>query len=223
MIYLCIHVNDTFSKHKFDTNKSEYWWDYWTFIYHLLGTAFCFLMSSVYHTLRNHSIFWYKIWLTIDITGIACALSSTNVLAIHFQLRCFPHIRYYFLIANFTLLLLNVFYVPILVRQKRTNLRTLLFVCFGLLNAFALTVQYCLSNGNITADDYKVIKHTLYAYLSTGTALVIRNKKVPEKLFPKTFDICGASHQLFHVLGIFSAYTLHYCYLSILPRAKCLS
>jgi len=222
MIYLCTNVNDTFKRLNFDiTAVSEYWWDYWIFIYHLLATAFCFFLSASYHTFRNHSIFWYKIWLTIDISGIAFAISSNNTLALHFQLRCFPNLRYYFIIANFTLLLLNVFYVPILVRQKRTNLRTILFICFGLINGFALAVHYCLHSGNITAEDYRVILHTIYAYLATGAALVIRKFKVPEKLLPKTFDVWGASHQLFHVLGIFSVYTLHYCYLDILPRAAC--
>lgn len=53
------------------------------------------------------------------------------------------------------------------------------------------------------------------SYAISFIALLIRRLKIPERLVPKVFDVIGASHQIFHILGATAMVLLYSGYMQL--------
>jgi adiponectin receptor len=62
--------------------------------------------------------------------------------------------------------------------------------------------------------------HLALSYSFIGVALVIKVFHIPERWFPKTFDMFGASHQLFHLITTTGAIISHEYVMSMLRNGS---
>lgn len=78
-------------------------------------------------------------------------------------------------------------------------MRSVMFALLGL-SAFVPVVHGTILNGWEVQDKRMAISYFLGLGLLNATGTVIYAARVPEKWFPKAFDIYGSSHQIMHVL-----------------------
>ena len=78
-------------------------------------------------------------------------------------------------------------------------MRSVMFALLGL-SAFVPVGHGIILNGWEVQDKRMAISYFLGLGLLNATGTVIYAARVPEKWFPKTFDIYGSSHQIMHVL-----------------------
>ena len=78
-------------------------------------------------------------------------------------------------------------------------MRSVMFALLGF-SAFVPVVHGIVLHGWEVQNQRMAIVYFLGLGLLNGTGTVIYAARVPEKWFPKTFDIFGSSHQIMHVL-----------------------
>ena len=78
-------------------------------------------------------------------------------------------------------------------------MRSALFALLGL-SAFVPVVHGIMLNGWEKQNRRMAITYFLGLGLLNGTGTVIYAARLPEKWYPRTFDIYGSSHQIMHVL-----------------------
>lgn len=78
-------------------------------------------------------------------------------------------------------------------------MRSVMFALLGL-SAFVPVMHGILLNGWEVQNGRMAITYFLGLGLLNGTGTVIYAARVPEKWFPRTFDVYGSSHQIMHVL-----------------------
>lgn len=207
------------------------WWSAWTemvslgtdledriaFSLNLLGTVVTFLISATYHTLRAHSEFVYHFCLACDLRGICLMTAVGNAMTITLTMRFFPHWRTIYLTLNFIALVSLNLWIPRMVRLRLTHQRTLYFslhagmAAFCWLHRYLLTADPAYTGGFHLEEKVKLeqLGHLVLSYTFIGVALFIKVLHIPERWFPKIFDLFGASHQLFHVITTTGAIISH--------------
>ena len=78
-------------------------------------------------------------------------------------------------------------------------MRSASFAVLGL-SAFVPVVHGILLNGWQLQNQRMSITYFLGLGLLNGTGTVIYAMRIPERWYPKTFDIYGSSHQIMHIL-----------------------
>lgn len=77
--------------------------------------------------------------------------------------------------------------------------------CLLGISAFIPVVHGLVSNGWETMNQQTSLIHFLGLGLLNFTGAVIYAARIPERWFPRVFDIYGSSHQIMHVLVICGA------------------
>ena len=78
-------------------------------------------------------------------------------------------------------------------------MRSAMFALLGL-SAFVPVVHGIILNGWEVQNRRMAITYFLGLGLLNGTGTVIYAARLPEKWYPRTFDVYGSSHQIMHVL-----------------------
>ena len=78
-------------------------------------------------------------------------------------------------------------------------MRSAMFALLGL-SAFVPVVHGTILNGWKVQNQRMAISYFLGLGLLNAIGTVVYAARIPEKWFPKTFDIYGSSHQIMHVL-----------------------
>lgn len=105
-------------------------------------------MSGVYHLFRSYSLPVYKKLLALDIAGIAFSIAAADVLVSHFEMRCHPEVRIYYQLVILVFFAAAVFYVPWLVKYRRTNQRTIIMCTLGLLASGSILHRMLLARNS---------------------------------------------------------------------------
>ncbi|KAH9903952.1 mPR-like GPCR protein [Xylariomycetidae sp. FL2044] len=171
------------------------------FSMYFFGVSVCLLLSSIYHTLMNHS------------PGVATLGNQLHYLGIIFFMwgACIPQIYYGFWdnpgLCKFywttsTLLCLGSAAVTVNPRFRtpafRTR-RTILYTSLGL-TAIVYVLHGIIVHGwEVQSQRMSLVWELLTAFLFIlgGGLYALR---IPEKWYPLRFDIFGASHQIFHLM-----------------------
>ncbi|KAI4861527.1 hemolysin-III channel protein-like protein Izh2 [Hypoxylon rubiginosum] len=166
---------------------------------YLVGAAICCLLSAFYHCVSCHSEHVSRRCLKLDYLGIACNITSTCVSATYFGLHEHPQL------ANFYMTIILacglVAFGSMLDRgvdgPRAARFRAAVFIALGG-SGFAPILHAAVSP-RLTLDGFS-LEHVAAqsAVYLLGTAFYIN--RIPEKYWRETFDVWGASHQLFHVL-----------------------
>ncbi|KAI1347663.1 hemolysin-III channel protein-like protein Izh2 [Xylaria sp. FL0043] len=186
---------------------------------YVVGAAACCLFSAFYHCVSCHSEQVSRRCLKLDYLGIACNITSTCVSATYFGLHGHPRLTNFYIaiIVTCSLVALGSMFGPDVDGPRAAKFRAIVFVALGA-SGFAPILHAAVAP-RLTLDGFS-LEHVVAQSLCylVGTAIYV--KRVPEKYWRGTFDVWGASHQLFHVLvnvaqvvhllGLRKALLLHY-------------
>jgi adiponectin receptor len=186
----------------------------------LAGTA-ALLLSSVYHTLMNHSLHVSSLWLRIDYLGILTLILGSFFSGIYVGFYREPMLCWTYWTMIITLSLITAILVihPNLQGLSYRSLRTAAFVATGM-SGFAPVGHGLLMYGWEEMWVRSGMPFWLLEGLIYGIGAFFFSTRFPESRWPGKFDIFFSSHQIFHVLvvlgsivhfaGVWDAYRWHY-------------
>ncbi|KAK4227456.1 hemolysin-III related-domain-containing protein [Podospora fimiseda] len=172
-----------------------------------LGAFLCLGMSATYHAICNHSHEVARVGNKLDYTGIVFLIVGSYVPALWYGFFCKPALMTVYL-ACICLLGAGCIMVSWF-EHFRTPAwrpyRALMFVGLGLSGVLpifhALATLYTFKELNERMGlSWVILQGALYIF---GAFLYAA--RWPERQFPRTFDLLGSSHQLFHILILFAA------------------
>ncbi|KAI1324963.1 hemolysin-III channel protein-like protein Izh2 [Xylariaceae sp. FL0255] len=166
---------------------------------YLLGATVCCFFSASYHCLNCHSERVAQCSLKLDYLGIAINITSTCISAAYFGIYDHPRIARAYMTAILACGV-AVFYSLLgsgVDGPSAAKFRSIVFIALGT-SGFAPILHAALSPA-LTLDGFS-LKHVVAqsAFYLIGTTVYV--KRIPEKHWAGTFDVWGASHQIFHIL-----------------------
>ena len=179
---------------------------------HTLGAAMtCLGCSATYHTVVCRSNPVAQKFNRLDYVGIVVLIVGSNVPALHFGFHCHPHLRtiYVTLALAWGVLAMYVVTQPQYTVPKYKPLRAGIFIALG------LSAVLPVVHGLWIAGDWHFVsqvlgaRHIMYSGAVYIAGALIYVAHIPERWSPYTFDIIGASHQIFHVCVLIGAW-LHW-------------
>lgn len=177
----------------------------WPFFVFLAGAMFCLLSSCACHLLSCHSHRLNLFLIRLDYTGIAVMIVVSFFPPIYYIFQCEPRWQLVYLSAISLAGAATVYALmsPRLSAGKYRAYRALLFVGMGLSGVVpavhAAAVNWHEPRRNVTL----AYEGAMAASYLTGTVFYLT--RVPERWRPGMFDLCGQSHQIFHLLVIAGA------------------
>ncbi|KAF2190297.1 HlyIII-domain-containing protein [Zopfia rhizophila CBS 207.26] len=176
----------------------------------------CFLFSSSFHIFLNHSPRIWYVTSQLDHLGIVLVIWGSTVPSAHFGHYCDPKLQwFYWKLATLCALLCgHATFHPMFRTPAGRKIRVLLYMLLGL-SSFFPAIHGVKMNGYAEHDRLMGLSYFIGLGILNGTGAGIYGARIPERWYPKRFDIIGSSHQVMHVLVICGAW----CYSVGLLRA----
>jgi len=198
--------------------------DYWATATQLLTYQACMLSSSLFHTFICHSAPVKAAWQEMDHACILIAMYGTYVRIIINNFQCFPVVRTTHL-TIVTALFGSVLWLKYKPRSGTSKVSLPMFFTVALYSAapFGHWVHLSSSVENSNVDS-TMISWMFFPFLLGGVGVLFYVSHFPEAVVPcGRVDLCGASHQIWHVL-IFSGMAAWYylsCWVSTTRPLTC--
>jgi len=176
--------------------------DLWVLRYYMVGAMGSMLFSATYHCLFCHSEHVGKFCLKLDYLGIVLNITSTGISAIYFafQSASSRQTTLNIYIGTIALCGLAAFWVvldPIFHGPKAAKWR---LIIFGILySSCYIPIVHAYLADDVDTTEYPILFLTSESIMHIVGAFFYVTR-IPERYFPGSFDIWGASHQLFHIL-----------------------
>lgn len=187
----------------------------------VLAAIVTFTFSSLYHTLMSHSSHVATIWLRIDYLGILTLILASFFSGIYVGFYCEPTPRtiYWSMIISLSVITAVLVLHPQLQGTNFRSHRTSAFVATAL-TGFAPIIHGLWLYGwermwIQSGMPYYFLEGAIYL-----TGAFFFATRIPESVWPGSFDIWWSSHQIFHVLvvlasavhlyGVWEAFNWHY-------------
>ncbi|KAK0635824.1 hemolysin-III related-domain-containing protein [Bombardia bombarda] len=200
---------------------------------YLAGVGICFILSVTFHTLMSHSPRIYHLGMRLDFQGILLLMWSSTVPLVYYSFPCQATVMQTTYLVTITLLAGACSAATLLPRFSGPHLghyRAVLFGSFGL-GSFVVPIAHGILLYGLKEQSRRIgLGWIMVTGLCNGVGVVVYAVKVsscggvggyplelrsdaddwamkqfPEKWFPKTFDIWGASHQCMHVMVVCAA------------------
>ncbi|KAF2027976.1 Hly-III related protein, partial [Setomelanomma holmii] len=166
----------------------------------------CFVFSFIYHIFLDHSEQTRKITCRFDYLGIIVPLWGTTVASTHFGLVCEPALQYrYQALATIAGGLSAIATLhPLLSGPNGKPVRTAMYCLLGI-SSFLPVVHGVMLHGFEEHNRRMSLQPFLGLATCHSTGAMLYAARIPERWFPRRFDIVGSSHQLMHVLVVVGA------------------
>lgn len=170
------------------------------------GATACLGMSATYHLLSNHSQSVSRSLNKLDYLGIVFLIWGSFIPSLYYGFQEQPDLFkvYSTMITTIALATATVCLLPFFRGAKWRPFRALMFVAMGLSAVFpvlhGLQIYSFERMDQLIGLKWLIAQGALYI-LGAG----LYAARVPERYGPGTFDIWGASHQIFHVLVVLAA------------------
>ncbi|KAI1496120.1 hemolysin-III channel protein Izh2 [Biscogniauxia marginata] len=170
------------------------------------GAVLCLGMSAAFHALSNHSAEVSKWGNKLDYSGIVFLIVGSFVPALYYGLFCEPRLMRIYMYAIFLLGLGCgvVSWVEAFRTPRWRPYRAAMFVGLGVSGVIPVCHGVSIYGYHSMVErmglNWVLFQGFLYIF---GAFLYAA--RWPERSFPRTFDIWGSSHQIFHVLILFAA------------------
>lgn len=164
----------------------------------------------------NHSPRIWYITSQLDHLGIVLVIWGSTIPNAHFGHYCDPelqHFYWYLATAAASLCALATFH-PLFRTPAGRKVRVFLYMLLGL-SSFFPAIHGVTTNGYAEHDRRMGLSYYIGLGVLNGTGAAIYGARIPERWYPRRFDIVGSSHQIMHVLVMCGAW----CYSVGLVRA----
>ena len=173
-----------------------------------LGISVCFVLSTFFHTFINHSKEIWKLGNELDHLGIVLVIWSSMIPSDYFGSYCSPRLQYFYCcMATTSAIGCGIFTMKPQFRTPAFRLmRSASFAVLGL-SAFIPVVHSIIINGWELQNQRMSIAYFIGLGTLNATGTAIYAARIPERWYPKTFDIYGSSHQIMHIFVALGAYS----------------
>ncbi|PSN66376.1 Hly-III related protein [Corynespora cassiicola Philippines] len=167
------------------------------------GVAICFALSATFHIFNNHSEAVHVFGNQLDYLGIVILMWGSTIPCVYYGFFCTPalQITYYSLVSILALLCVYATLHPAFRRPHYRPYRTAMYSGLGL--SFLIPIAHGVSRfgWSVQMDRMSLDWMALMAVLNLvgGGIYALR---IPEKWYPRRFDVWGASHQIMHCMVI---------------------
>jgi len=192
-------------------NQVEHgYYDYFMHSIYLLGLLTCLSCSTVFHLCHCHSKSVSKYTNKMDYVGILALQVGSFIPIIHYGFYCHADLQQFY---SYATLILGIFamYVtvgPTYAAVQFRWLRTLLFSCFGLMGVVPCFHHISKYGFKMAIESFALREISIMAVLYIFGAMIYV-ARIPERWYPRTFDIVGSSHQIWH-LFVLAAASAHF-------------
>ena len=171
-----------------------------TFFY---GVSICFVLSATYHIISNHSPKVQKFGNQLDYLGIVILMWGSTIPSIYYGFYCNPRLQKIYW-ANVSLLATFCIVATLHPRFRHPTIRpyrAAMYAGLGL-SAVVFVVHGILLHGWTVQNRRMSLDWMGMMALFNLTGAVTYAARVPEKMQPLRYDICGSSHQVLHIAVI---------------------
>ena len=175
-----------------------------------LAAMICLSCSTMFHLFSNHSQGVYRIFSSLDYSGIAILITGSSIPAYYYGFYCSIIAQYTHMSIAFALCVVCVL-VSLWKKFATPNYRPLRFATFVLfgLYGFIPVTHVALTEGVEKQHIIQAGTGVLTmagVYILGATIYVLR---FPERFFPGKFNTWASSHQIFHICVVCAA-LVHY-------------
>ncbi|EUC45080.1 hypothetical protein COCMIDRAFT_5660 [Bipolaris oryzae ATCC 44560] len=173
---------------------------------YFISVIACFFFSFVYHIFLDHSQS-ARIWTSrFDYLGIVVPLWGTTIASTNFGFRCEPDLRKtYSVFATGAGLACAVTTLhPSFTGIASKGFRTVTYLLLGL-SSFLPIIHGLHLFGWQQMEQRMSLSYYLALGLCHSTGAITYASRVPERWYPKRYDLVGSSHQIMHVLVVCGA------------------
>ena len=181
------------------------------FFVYIFTAMFCLLSSSIYHLFSPCSPTVHKLLHRFDLAGISILNfgSSFSLFFYYFYCSLFYRNLYSFMIfvCSFFVFIVSLF--DKIHHPKNVKYKSIMYAALGLSNIIPCAHLQILAFYAGPHNDYMPLNicflliYGMAALYLVG--LVFYNFKIPERFFPKTFDIWFNSHTIWHIFVFLAA------------------
>lgn len=171
-----------------------------------IGAVTCLTLSASYHATNNVSPEIARKGNQADYLGILALIIGSFSSSIYFGFHCHPNLQklYWIMISSIGAACAVVTINPNFRTPEWRPWRAIMFIAMGLSALIPV-----LHGVNIYGIDGMEDRIGLRWLISQGVTYVlgatIYAMRIPEKWYPGTFDLFGASHQIFHIFVLIAA------------------
>lgn len=170
-----------------------------------LCVSVCFILSAFYHTFSDHSPAVHKFGNELDHLGIVLVMWGTGMSGTHFAFYCDRALRnVYFAFLTMTGLACAVYTLGPKFRRPEYRTTRFLMYCFLGTSLFAPVAHGLLRFGSELEPMMGLTSFLALALINFCGAAVYA-ARIPERWYPRTFDLLGQSHNWMHVLVLAGA------------------
>ncbi|KAM0756385.1 HlyIII-domain-containing protein [Meredithblackwellia eburnea MCA 4105] len=199
------------SPFKSSTMPTVTWLDAAGFSCFFLAAISCLGFSASFHTFSAHSKEVCRAWNRMDYVGIVLLICGTMVPLLRYLFFCSSGWQHFYLVlitiaGSATI---GVVLAPHAHTPEYRRFRTWVFISLGM-SAVVPVAHAVMRYGWEAASDAVGLPYAALGGLLYIMGALLYAERCPERFSPGSFDLVGASHQLFHVFILFAA-TAHYC------------
>ncbi|KIW20025.1 hypothetical protein PV08_00600 [Exophiala spinifera] len=177
--------------------------DHFVFGCNVAAAMITMALSAAYHTLMNHSMHMSSLMLRVDYVGILTLILGSFFSGIYVGYRCEPTLcwTYWTMIIALSIITSVLVLHPQLQGLKYRAHRSWAFILTAL-SGFAPIIHGLFLYGWNEMLIRSGMQYYLLEGLVYGIGAFFFLTRVPESIWPGSFDIWLSSHQVFHVLVV---------------------
>ena len=184
------------------------WEDVFVFSCYLYGTAICFLLSAIYHLINNHSKQVATFGLQLDYLGILALMWGAAIPSIYYGFFWDPsmqRLHWMIVTTSATACAITTLH-PSFRHPSIRHWRATMYTCFGL-SAIIFVGHGLAKYGWKNQKRLMALDWMLVTSCLNSVGAVSYSMRIPERWYPRQFDIFGAGHQISHIAYFFAALT----------------
>lgn len=165
-------------------------------------------LPTSFHTFMNHSQGVWHACSQLDHLGIVLVIWGSSIASTHFGFHSSRSTcNVYWAFSTIAALLASwATFQPIFRTPTGRRIRVLLYCALGL-SAFIPAIHGVLMHGWEEQNQRQSLSYFAGLGALNGLGTAIYGARIPERWFPRRFDVYGASHQIMHVLVMCGAYS----------------
>lgn len=173
-----------------------------------LGVVNCFILSSTYHTMSNHSKEVHKFGNELDHLGVVFVIYGSTMPGTFFEFYCHPGLRTWYWVMSTTFAVASAVFTlrPKFRQPAYRKARFYTYTSLGASTFFPI-IHGLFIYGYEEVNRRMSLDYFLGLGVLNFTGAAVYAARIPERWFPRTFDIWGSSHQIMHVLVVLGALT----------------
>ncbi|XWX00545.1 hypothetical protein V2A60_008565 [Cordyceps javanica] len=171
------------------------------------GVAVCFVFSTIFHLLWNHSHDVSRFCNKLDYLGILILMWGAGIPTIYYGFICDPPLQlFYWTMTSSTALCCTIFTLtPSFVTPQFRKWRASFYAGFGLSSVIFVIHGLWIYGWEVQRSRMSLV---WMGWMATANLVgaAIYAARIPERWAPYIFDNFGASHQLLHVAVMIAAW-----------------